>query len=132
MNRILPVLSTVALAAGVAFWGSNEKSPLGLKSLNLETESHKEQSIRGAIESIYSMRLNEETQTLEPEWVASAIAQADALKSVSKRLNKKLEWQNMGPDNVGGRIRAFLMHQSKPEVWFAGGVSGGLFRSVSY
>ena len=132
MNRILPVLSTVALAAGIAIWGSNEKAPVGLQPLEHNTESHKEQSIRGAIESIYSMRLNEETKTLEPQWVEAAIAQADAMKSVSKRLNKKLEWQSMGPDNVGGRIRAFLMHNSKPELWFAGGVSGGLFRSNTY
>lgn len=132
MNRILPVLSTVAFAAGIAFLGSQEKTPVGVNLNNQNTESHKEQSIRGAIESIYSMRLNEETKTLEPEWVEAAIAQADAMKSVSKRLNTKLEWQSMGPDNVGGRIRAFLMHNTKPELWFAGGVSGGLFRSNTY
>ena len=132
MNRILPVLSTVAFAAGIAFWGSQEKTPIGVDLQNQNTESHKEQSIRGAIESIYSMRLNEETKTLEPQWVEAAIAKADAMKSVSKRLNTKLEWQSMGPDNVGGRIRAFLMHNSKPELWFAGGVSGGLFRSNTY
>lgn len=132
LKTFIPVLSTVALAAGIAFWGSRENTPNASRSVDFNTESQKDQSIRGAIESIYSMRLNEETQTLEPEWVASAIAQADALQSVSKRLNKKLEWQNMGPNNVGGRIRAFLMHQSKPELWFAGGVSGGLFRSNTF
>ncbi len=132
MKRILPILSTAALAAGIAFWGSYETTPKGILAQSNESETQKEQSIRGAIESIYSMRLNEETHTLEPEWVAAAIAQADAMQSVSKRLNKKIEWQSMGPDNVGGRIRAFLMHQSKPEIWFAGGVSGGLFRSNTY
>lgn len=132
MNRILPVLSTVAFAAGIAFWGSQENAPIGVDLQSLNTETQKEQSIRGAIESIYSMRLNEETKTLEPQWVEAAIAKADAMKSVSKRLNTKLEWQSMGPDNVGGRIRAFLMHNTKPELWFAGGVSGGLFRSNTY
>ena len=131
-KTFIPVLSTVALAAGIAIWGSNENAPNANRSVDISTETEKEQSIRGAIESIYSMRLNEETQTLDPAWVAGAIAQADALQSVSKRLNKKLEWQGMGPDNVGGRIRAFLMHNSKPELWFAGGVSGGLFRSTTY
>lgn len=100
-KTFIPVLSTVALAAGIAIWGSNENAPNANRSVDISTETEKEQSIRGAIESIYSMRLNEETQTLDPAWVAGAIAQADALQSVSKRLNKKLEWQGMGPDNVG-------------------------------
>jgi photosystem II stability/assembly factor-like uncharacterized protein len=131
MKKIVPIVTTVALSLGVIWVSQNQKLPLFQFNADDFKSHHKEQSIRGAIESIYSLRLNEETQTIEPEWVEAAIAKADAMKSVSKRLNKKLEWQSMGPDNVGGRIRAFLMHQSKPEIWFAGGVSGGLFRSTT-
>lgn len=95
-------------------------------------ELSKEQGIRGALESVYSWRLNEKTQTIEPQWVEQAMAQANQLQTVSKRLNQKIEWRNMGPDNVGGRLRAFLMHRTKHNLWFAGSVSGGLFRSNTY
>ncbi len=95
-------------------------------------ELSKEQGIRGALESVYSWRLNEKTQTIEPQWVEQAMAQANQLQTVSKRLNQKIEWRNMGPDNVGGRLRAFLMHRTKRNLWFAGSVSGGLFRSNTY
>jgi hypothetical protein len=131
MKKTLPIFSTITLALGVFWFGSNQKLPEFKYNPESFKSHHKEQSIRGAIESVYSLRLNEETQTIEPEWVEAAIAKADAMKQVSKRLNTKLEWQNMGPDNVGGRIRAFLMHSTKPELWFAGGVSGGLCRSTT-
>jgi photosystem II stability/assembly factor-like uncharacterized protein len=139
MNKIIPVFSSLAVVAGVFYLGTSERlsSSEGLdlllsKSNTTEELKSEEQGIRGALESIYSWRLNEKTQTVEPEWVEQAIAQADAMKTISKRLSKKLEWRNMGPDNVGGRLRGFLMHGTKKNLWFAGSVSGGLFRSNTY
>ena len=43
-------------------------------------EEHEHRSIEGAIRSVYSMRLNEVTGTIEPEWVQEALAQADAMR----------------------------------------------------
>src|SRR5205085_3708880 len=93
-----------------------------------EGEEEGEHSIQGAIESIYSMRLNEKTGTVEPEWYAAAVAQADA-KRMSRRLNKSIVWENMGPDNVGGRCRALLIDKDSGHLMWVGSVTGGLFRS---
>jgi len=79
---------------------------------------------------MYSMRLNEATGTIEPEWFEAAMSQADAMQ-LTRRANKPIKWESMGPDNVGGRLRAFLIHKDSGNVWFAGGVSGGLFRSFT-
>ncbi len=52
-----------------------------------------------------------------------------------KILNKKnkvamgIDWSDIGPDNVGGRTRGFLIDKTNPNRFFAGAVSGGLWRS---
>lgn len=43
---------------------------------------------------------------------------------------KEYDWISMGPYNVGGRTRAFAIDISNENVLLAGGVSGGLWRSV--
>ena len=35
----------------------------------------------------------------------------------------------MGPDNIGGRVRAILIDNENPNLMYAGGVSGGLWYS---
>lgn len=129
MKKIIPIIITSGLTCFGAFYGANMQLPISTSLRPAKTGAEeKQQGIQGALESIYSMRLNEQTGTIEPEWVQSAIAQADRL-TVSKRLNKAINWEAMGPDNVGGRTRAFQIHKTKPNIWFVGSVSGGLFRS---
>lgn len=41
-----------------------------------------------------------------------------------------LVWQNIGPNNVGGRTRAFAIDLDNPALMLAGGVSGGMWRSL--
>ena len=40
-----------------------------------------------------------------------------------------LAWEDMGPDNIGGRCRAILVDRNNSNRLFAGAVSGGLFIS---
>lgn len=47
------------------------------------------------------------------------------------RLNSQMvPWELRGPTNLGGRTRAFAMDVTNENVLFAGGVSGGLWRST--
>ncbi len=132
MKRFIPAAFGLILTGSVYFGAQQWEKESQLIELNSTEMDSKEQGIHGALEYYSSLRMNEATQTLNPEWMQAAVAQADAMSSVTKRLNKKIEWTNMGPDNVGGRIRAFHRNTKKPNIWFAGGVSGGLFRSTSY
>ncbi len=135
MNKILPVVLSLAISGAFVTWADLVKTPsLKMLASNEKEEGpeSEEQDIRGAIESIYSMRMNEQTGTLDPQWMMDAVQKADAMQSVSKRLNKNIIWEGLGPDNVGGRIRAFLISKKDKNIWFAGGVSGGLFRSTTY
>ena len=130
--RIKPIITLSAsatLVAGMSLFVA--MLPVGMPVAFKQTEKHsEEESIEGAIRSIYSMRLNEATGTIEPEWFEEAVSLADAMR-LTRRANKPLKWESMGPDNVGGRLRAFLIHKDSSNVWFAGSVSGGLFRSFT-
>ncbi len=130
--RIKPIITLTAsatLVAGMSLFVA--MLPSGMPaSLKMSNDKSEERSIEGAIRSMYSMRLNEATGTIEPEWFEAAMSQADAMQ-LTRRANKPIKWESMGPDNVGGRLRAFLIHKDSGNIWFAGGVSGGLFRSFT-
>lgn len=131
LKNILLLATSATLVGCIGYVATHSGFGKKLAIVNEGVEEDEEgQDIQGAIESMYSMRLNEKTGTIEPEWVQAAIAQADKLKVSGRAVN--LLWENMGPDNVGGRIRAFLLHRDSANLMFAGGVSGGLFRSNTF
>lgn len=135
IKSYLPIALSAGICLGIGLIGFNNtiKTPKfnELFSYENESEENPAEEIEGALRSMYSMRLNEKTGTLEPEWIKQAVAQADALQ-IKSRLNKNIVWQNMGPDNVGGRTRAMIIHKDSANIWFVGSVSGGLFRSNTY
>ena len=122
LKNTIPVTLSVVLAASLGYL-VNQEPVLSVKSSTEQSKDKESESIEGALRSVYSMRLNEVTGTIEPEWVQLATSQADALR-LQRRLNKAIVWEGMGPDNVGGRIRAFMIHRDSGNLWFAGGVSG--------
>jgi Secretion system C-terminal sorting domain len=56
---------------------------------------------------------------------ASYTAQRNSNASVTA-----VGWNELGPDNVGGRTRALLIDRNNSQHMFAGGVSGGLWEST--
>ena len=48
---------------------------------------------------------------------------------ISNSLSKN-NWVHRGPYNVGGRTRAFALDVLNEDILFAGGASGGMFRSI--
>lgn len=49
----------------------------------------------------------------------------------SQRVFNAEPWQNLGPDFVGGRTRSLVFHPDNPDIMFAGGVSGGVWKSLN-
>ncbi|PJF32829.1 MAG: hypothetical protein CUN57_03850, partial [Phototrophicales bacterium] len=60
-------------------------------------------------------------------------ARKQAMKLMSKKSASQEEfvWDELGPDNVGGRTRALLYDKNNPNVIYAGAVSGGLWKSTT-
>jgi hypothetical protein len=66
---------------------------------------------------------------------------ADRLQEIKAGLNQvakqksanetEFVWTELGPDNVGGRTRALIYDRFNPTTMYVGGVSGGLWKSVT-
>lgn len=82
----------------------------------------------GMSEYFNSLRSNILTGTVSETEYMSALNASLALES---KRSISADWFELGPDNVGGRTRAFLQDRDTPSNMFVGGVSGGLFRSSS-
>jgi hypothetical protein len=86
----------------------------------------KAQGIHGAFEYYHLIRQNPETGRIDETEVLKAREEAMAMSS---RSSGGLKWTEMGPDNVGGRTRAFLIDPKNPNRIYAGSVGGGLWIS---
>lgn len=86
---------------------------------------------KGAAEWLHQMRANQVTGEIDPADVLKAQQQL-ALNSKARKSSSalNLQWENMGPSNIGGRTRGFIIDQTNPDIMYAGAVSGGLFKST--
>ncbi len=85
-----------------------------------------------------AMQQMDETQTIKPDGLISAIKQRQLIveqELLSGQMRKaginKGRWQAIGPDNVGGRVRSILIHPTQPQRMWAGSVSGGIWYSTN-
>lgn len=83
----------------------------------------------GAIDYLNSMRNNKVTGKVDVADVLAARQQV--LASANKRAAIGLQWEDVGPDNVGGRTRVILFDKDTPGKVFAAGVAGGLWVSTN-
>lgn len=91
-----------------------------------------EHGIKEVTKWLTEMRVNPATGTLDLNDIYRARLQAMQMRtnSANKRSGLNLEWENLGPDNVGGRTRALMIDRNNPQHLIVGSVTGGLF--VSY
>ena len=67
------------------------------------------------------------------EWRTEALNQIK-LNKLDKSFAKSasaLNWTPVGPDNIGGRIRAIAVHPTNPDIVYLGSVSGGVWKSTN-
>lgn len=89
--------------------------------------SQEELSARGYAAYMNSLRANPNTGEVEEADVTAARQQLEILSKNSSSLN--LQWNEMGPTNMGGRTRAILFDKDNPNEMWAASVSGGIFYS---
>ncbi len=87
-----------------------------------------DQSVTGAAEYWKIIRNNQITGEVDVQDVQQALLEIKQLKT-SKTLS--WTWDEMGPDNLGGRTRAILFDKDNPTIMYAGSVSGGLWKSTT-
>ena len=75
-------------------------------------------------------RVNQYSGAVE---VADIVKAQEQVKALSRKGGNSLNmaWSEVGPNNIGGRTRAFLVDKDNSDVCFAGSVSGGLWRTTT-
>ena len=85
-----------------------------------------------------SLSLRDENGTISPNGLMRAKDQIEGMKSrllesaaASSLALTRSGWSWIGPGNVGGRVRALLVHPTAHATMFAGSVSGGIWKTTN-
>ena len=119
----LPLLIIIVFVAYLSTSDSNYKREYNYKNIQ------NAKKVAGANDAIeYNNSLYKDVITNKVEVSKLAAARDEVIQRMMTR-STNLAFVEEGPDNVGGRTRALVMHPDKPEVMYAGSVSGGLFKT---
>lgn len=130
----ITLLSVIALGAWV-FMSSdtpiNHTEDISESYMGYEEEGKapKQERNEWRWDYLNGLRMNVDKGYVDPADYVAAVAQADAMKGMNNGRALNLEWEHIGPDNVGGRTRAILIDMNDNQKVYAAGVSGGLFVS---
>jgi len=94
-----------------------------------EDEEGERASIAGAAEYYNSIKADLRTGQVDPAEVA-AVDRELSNKPRAKALGSWINWDEVGPDNVGGRSRSLIIDREDNRVIYSGGVSGGMWKSM--
>jgi photosystem II stability/assembly factor-like uncharacterized protein len=123
-KSILAGLSLAVLGGALVLLDSGSQYTPRTKS---EASTH---GIEGALDFMHALKKNQITGKVD---LGDVLAAREAINN--QKLYKKgglpLNWNPIGPDNYGGRTRAILVDRRNPNVLWAGGVSGGLWKSTN-
>jgi len=134
LKKLLKITLVVSIiGAGIFFakhkmlFGKN--AYLDYKSQPVEDES-KVSGIAAYIDFFNIRKANPTTGIVDINAVYNAFQQYESHKLNKTGSGSNLKWTEMGPDNIGGRCRAILIDKDSNNVVYAGGVTGGIFKSL--
>jgi hypothetical protein len=86
-------------------------------------------TIHGAAEWQAQKRNNLLTGSVDIKDIDNARKQIAQLRKAKD--GSTLTWKELGPTNIGGRCRSVIFDKNNPNIMYAGGVSGGLWKSTT-
>jgi hypothetical protein len=124
------VLLGLAMISGVYIYKNHARqySPVVVK------ENDKEAGAAGMYQYFFNARKNVSTNSMDYAAMLKADQQVQNIRNSRSTAGAMgFKWNSMGPSNIGGRTRAILIDKNDPtgQTIFAGGVSGGLWKSVN-
>ena len=142
--RALLVIAAGTAAVGTLYHldpsprgGDAPPPPIALESVNSPgVDAPKHDPLPGypneAARFRYSQRLSEDG-TVPPNALMRAKADRDATIRAQERFGATsgVDWEWIGPGNVGGRIRAIVVEPEDPSTMFVGSASGGIWRTFN-
>jgi photosystem II stability/assembly factor-like uncharacterized protein len=130
MKKLIFGLLGISLTLAAFYFLSFAKDGKRYVPRDQENQITISQTISGAAEWMALRRINLETGTNDVKDIDAALMQIEALRR-SKNQGMNLKWENIGPTNTGGRVRAIIFDKSNPNIIYAAGVSGGLWKSTT-
>lgn len=88
-------------------------------------------SAEGMIKWMHERKADLITGEIDIADVEKARVQVEQMMSNKGTSAFNLSWDELGPDNQGGRTRALLIDKDNNDIMYAGGVSGGLWKSTT-
>jgi len=138
MTTPLKYLTIAGLAITALIWPS-----LKLNATEVEEERDVTEDV-GAREAYRRLQLQDENGQISPDAWTNAYAEKDAMRFLPEAWSEfssatQIEagilggvWNSIGPGNIGGRIRSIIIHPTAtPRTIWAGGVSGGIWKSTN-
>jgi len=131
-NRKLLFSLGVCIIVGSLYFYTSLLKETAKYSPRSASSQFKSQGANDAAEWIYNIKKNQITGQIDHNDYLQARKEAMILAQTQS--NKDLtnfHWSEVGPDNVGGRSRAIVVDKNNPNVLYAAGVAGGIFKSVT-
>lgn len=125
------LLITLALVLSVGFTAFGQTAGKGKVLIAPEgNQTVKDLDPMNAANWLNARRVNQYTGTIN---IADIVRAQEQVKALTRKSANSLNmaWNEIGPNNIGGRTRAFLIDKDNPEVCFAGSVSGGLWKTAT-
>jgi photosystem II stability/assembly factor-like uncharacterized protein len=109
-------------------WHKDKLLESHLKQVNkLQPDSMLSKQAKGAGEYFAAKRLAKGKSLPTTNYTQAIQAKRQFLNNHA--INAADPWQSLGPQQVGGRTRSLIFHPENPDIMYAGGVSGGVWKS---
>ncbi|GJQ32192.1 MAG: hypothetical protein HBSAPP04_10310 [Ignavibacteriaceae bacterium] len=98
------------------------------KKLNKPKSGYPDEAMKWYIEQRKSAtgQIPENWRAEAMEHIARYNMKPDAIEGVNA-----LAWSELGPNNIGGRVRSVLVHPTDPNIIYAAAVSGGVWKTTN-
>ena len=116
------------IGVGAAVFTLSKTSDSQVSYSSEQSEAYQEQGIDGAIEYYNKLKADPITGKIDPKIVDQT---RNDVKAMDTYKGSSISWKEMGPNNVGGRVRALMIDKDSSNTLYAGGVSGGLWKSTT-
>jgi hypothetical protein len=125
-NLLYSLIALIGLSAVVFFANSSKQDEQSAD--NSKVAAYQNEGIDGAVDYYLKLKADPVTGKIDPKVVAQVRNEVRAMHTYK---GASLKWEEAGPNNIGGRTRAILIDKDSNNELYAGGVSGGLWRSFT-
>ncbi len=133
MRKLLLLFGIVLLAVSAGlYWSCNvAEAPMAMQAETVTADESQKQEIRPAFAYWKEMMEDPETGRVNIADRAKEMKQFNELRAnKTSALDAPIVWEELGPNNVGGRTRALVISSGNDQELYAGGVTGGVFKST--